>query len=119
MEICDQFLKDIMDVNPTLNDFFSKEEYKKKRHIQPNIYSEDYYQKMNKIDNKYLTILEKKKDKNIYDELLLKDIKSNIHFEENYEIYMYIPIDTDNILIDYVGDANGNGYFKFNEKKRL
>ena len=117
MEICDQFLKDIMDVNPTLNDFFSKEEYKKKRHIQPNIYSEDYYKKMNDIDHKYLKILEKKKDENVYDQLLLKDIKSSIHFEENYKIYIYLPIDTDNILIDYVSEANGNGYFKFNEKK--
>ena len=30
----------------------------------------------------------KEKDKNVYDELLLKDIKSSIHFEENYEIYI-------------------------------
>ena len=28
-----------------------------------------------------------------------------------------MPVDTDNILIDYVSEANGNGYFKFNEKK--
>ena len=41
MEICDQFLKDIMDVNPTLNDFFSKEEYKRK-----DIFNQIYIQKI-------------------------------------------------------------------------
>ena len=57
MELCDQYLHENIDVDPTLNDFFLKEEYLSKRHIQPNIYSEEYYKKMNKIDHKYKKIL--------------------------------------------------------------
>ena len=118
MELCDQYLHENIDVDPTLNDFFLKEEYLSKRHIQPNIYSEEYYKKMNKIDHKYKKILEKKECLSYYDKMLLKDIKYNIHMEEEYEIYYYIPIDLmGNILISYVTDSSGKGNFQFKKKK--
>ena len=41
--------------------FFSKKE-EKKRHIQPNVYSEEYYKKLNDLDKKYIKLL-KEKDK--------------------------------------------------------
>lgn len=118
MELCDQYLHEMIEIDPTLNDFFLKEEYLSKRHIQPNIYSEKYYEKINKLDHKYLKILEDKKCLNNYDKILLKDIQNNIHMEEEYEIYYYIPIDLmGNILISYVTESSGNGHFKFKEKK--
>ena len=52
MEVCDKYLHEYMKINPTLNDFFLKKEYLSKRHIQPNIYTEEYYDKLNKLDNK-------------------------------------------------------------------
>lgn len=118
MELCDQYLHEIIEIDPTINDFFLKEEYLSKRHIQPNIYSEKYYEKINKLDHKYLKILEDKKCLNKYDKILLNDIKFNIHMEEEYEIYYYMPIDLmGNILISYVSESNGSGRFLFKKKK--
>ena len=118
MELCDEYLHEYIKVDPTLNDFFLKEEYLSKRHIQPNIYSEEYYDKLNKIDHKYLEILQKKECLTIYDKILLNDIQNNIHMEEEYEIYVYMPIDLmGNILIHYVTESNGGGSYQFDKKK--
>ena len=118
MELCDKYLHEMIEINPTFNDFFLKEEYLSKRHIQPNIYSENYYVKMNKLDNKYLKILKNKKCLSKYDKLLLNDVKFNIHMEEEYEIYYYIPIDLmGNLLVSYVTESSGNGDFSFKIKK--
>ena len=118
MEVCDKYLHEYMKINPTLNDFFLKKEYLSKRHIQPNIYTEEYYDKLNKLDNKYLDILAKNDNLSIYDKLLQEDIKYNIHMEEEYEIYDYMPIDImDNILISYVTESSGEGSYQFTKKK--
>ena len=61
MEICDKYLHELILINPTLNDIFQFEKYKKKKHIQPNIYSEEYYNEIYRLDMKYLQILKKKK----------------------------------------------------------
>ena len=37
--------------------FFIKKSGKKRKHIQPNIYSEDYYKKLNDLDKKYIKLL--------------------------------------------------------------
>ena len=43
MELCDKYLHELLKINPVLNDFFLKEEFESRKHIQPNIYSEKYY----------------------------------------------------------------------------
>ena len=118
MELCDKYLYDLISINPTMNDFFSLKEFIHKRHIQPNVYSERYYEKLYQLDKKYLRLLNQKKEKTFYDEILLRDIKNNIHMELEYEIYMYIPVNlNDNILIDYVTECNGSGLYQFIKRK--
>tara|TARA_B100000686_G_scaffold320945_1_gene373153 strand:- start:1087 stop:2628 length:1542 start_codon:yes stop_codon:yes gene_type:complete len=118
MELCDQYLHELIKINPTINDFFLKEDYFSKRHIQPNIYSEDFYKELHQLDKKYLKIIEKKKEQTFYDKILLRDIKYNIHMETQYNIYMYIPINqNNNLLIEYVTECNGSGLYQFKKRK--
>ena len=118
MELCDKYLHELIKINPTLNDFFLKEEFTSRKHIQPNIYSEGYYLKLYNLDKKYRKILEKKKDRTFYDKIILRDIIFNMHMETEYEIYMYMPVSyRDNLLIDYVTECRGDGYYLFKNRK--
>ena len=116
--IFEEYLVELHNINPTINDFFMREEWNDKNHIQPNIYSEVFYKKLNVIHKKYLKRLEQKKELSFYEEIFKKDLKSYIHFEEGYLIYYYMPISLrENILIDYVGDCSGEGGYRFDTKK--
>ena len=74
MELCDKYLYELIEINPTINDFFILKEFIHKRHIQPNVYSERYYEKLHQLDKKYLRLLNQKKEKTFYDEILLRII---------------------------------------------
>ena len=118
MELCDLLLGEYVNLNPTLNDFFMEEKWAKKRHIQPNIYSEDYYRKQLLIDKKYLRILENKETLTYYDRIIKDDLLRSVHYEEDYQIYMFMPINSlNNILIDYVNECSGHGYYTFKTNK--
>lgn len=118
MEVCDKYLHELIKINPTLNDFFLFDEYLHLKHVLPIIYSEKHYQKLHALDLKYEKILEKKKDINLYDRILLRDIKNSIHVEIGYEIYMYMPINlNENLLVDYVTECSGNGSYLFEKRK--
>jgi hypothetical protein len=91
MLLCDQYLHEYFLIDPTINDFFLKDEWTKKRNEQPNIYSEKHYKDSLKLNKKYLKILKDKKDKgnlNYYDKILLHDIQHDIHMEEGH-VYAY------------------------------
>lgn len=121
MLLCDQYLHEYFLINPTINDFFLKDEWTEKnlRKIQPNIYSEKYYNDVLNLNKKYLKILNEKKNLDYYDKILLFDIKHEIHMEEGYEIYMYMPVDLmENILTDYVSECAGNGNYIFETKQQ-
>ena len=120
MELCDQYLHEMIKVDPTMNDFFLFKEYLPKKGSQPDTYSEKHYNRMHHIDLKYLKILKEKKKEEItiYDKILLRDIKYNIHMETEYEIYMYMPINlNDNILTHYVTECSGGGSYVFEKRK--
>ena len=111
-ELCDEYMDELLQLDPTLNDFFSGTSYPK--HIQPNVYSEPYYAKLNQLQKKYIQKLSQKSNKTHYDEILFTDLNHSVHLEENFEIYMYIPVDLyTNKLIDYVTECSGNGYYLF------
>jgi len=63
--------------------------------------------------------LNEKNNLDYYDKILLFDIKHDIHMEEGYEIYMYMPVDLmENILTDYVSECAGNGNYIFETKQQ-
>ena len=118
METCDKYLYKLIQINPTMNDFFLKEEFIDKKDVQKNIYSENFYEQLHNLDKEYLKILNHKHQRTFFDEILLRDIKYNIHMETQYEIYMYIPVNhSDNLLIHYVTECNGNGIYQFKTRK--
>ena len=118
MELCDLYLDQLIKINPTLNDFFLYEKWSDKKHIQPNIYSEDFYEKLYELDKDFLKRINQKKEKTFYDEILLRDIKYNMNMETDYEIYMYMPINyNSNLLTHYVTETSGNGNYLFSSRK--
>ena len=121
LPICDQYLNELFFIDPTINDFFLKDEWSKKNlgGIQPNIYSEKYYYDNLNLNNKYLKILNKKKNLSHSDKILKHDLEYDIYMEENYEIYMYVPVNLmDNLLISYISECSGNGSYTFDSIKK-
>ena len=116
--IFEEYLNDLHSITPTINDFFMRDEWNHKNHIQPNIYSEEYYKKLNEMNKKYLKRLEQKKELSFYEKIFKKDLQTYIHLEEDYLIYYYMPISIrENILLDYVSDCSGEGGYRFDTKK--
>tara|TARA_Y100000389_G_C17443658_1_gene510222 strand:+ start:523 stop:2055 length:1533 start_codon:yes stop_codon:yes gene_type:complete len=114
MELCDEYLQQLLIIDPTIHDFLSTTTYPK--HIQPNVYSESYYVKTHKLNQEFLKRIHKQPKQTRYDKLLKHNIEYSIHIEDDYEIYMYIPIDLyHNKLIDYVTECSGNGYYQFKQ----
>ena len=116
-KLCNDYIRELIEIDPTINDILMKKEYDHLKHIQPNIYSEDYYSNINKLNHKYVNLLKKKETMSFYDKILFRDLKHEIDMEEKYEIYMYMPVDiADNILIYYVSESRGEGTYSFENK---
>lgn len=114
-DLLQSYLEENIKVNPPLNDFFYYDKFLNLKHIQPDIYSESFYNKLFKIDEKYYDILKDKKDKTFDEEILYHIVNHDIKMETEYEIYMYMPVNLlDNILTDYVTDSSGGGNYIFN-----
>ena len=52
MELCDKYLGELIFFNPPINDRFNLP-IKCKRSYQPNVYSEEYYKRIHKLNKKY------------------------------------------------------------------
>ena len=110
--IFDEYINDLLKINPTINDFFLKDGYEDKKHIQPNVYSEEYYKQLNDLNKRYLRTINKKSKLSFHERIFKQDLKDSTHLEEGYKIYYYMPIDIrGNIIIDYVTECSGNGFF--------
>ena len=116
-ELCNGYIKELIQIDPTINDIFFKKEYLHLKSIQPNIYSEDYYSKINKLNKRYLFKLQEKDELTFYDKILVRDLKMEVDMENDYEIYMYMPVDVvHNLLINYVTESRGEGIYSFTIK---
>tara|TARA_Y100001970_G_C13630554_1_gene553954 strand:- start:142 stop:348 length:207 start_codon:yes stop_codon:yes gene_type:complete len=59
--IFEEYIQSLHTLNPTINDYFMRDEWNHKNHIQPNIYSEKYYGEINKNNKNILKKLKKKR----------------------------------------------------------
>ena len=117
MELCDEYLQQLLIIDPTIHDFLSTTTYPK--HIQPNVYSESYYEKTHKLDQEFLKRINKQPKQTRYDKLLKHNIEYSIHLEDDYEIYMYIPVDLyHNKLPDPSGEDILNIHKEIEELKK-
>ena len=117
MNISDDYIEEYYNINPTINDFFLKEKWNNKKHIQPNIYSEEYNKLIYKLNKKFILLLKQKKNLSFDDKLLLHNLKYTNYINDNYIFLKYLPIDLmNNLLIEYVTEANGEGIYLFKKK---
>ena len=97
-ELCDEYLDEYYNIDPIINDFFMKEEWKKNDY-QPNIYSKIFNKKLETLYKKYLNKLKKKEELTFYDKILKRDIEYSLNNNHSL-IRKYMPIDhINNILI--------------------
>ena len=54
MKLCDQYLKDMVEVNPTMNDLYEFSGYERLKGIMINPYTDDYKQRELEILKKYV-----------------------------------------------------------------
>ena len=115
--IFEEYIQSLHSLNPTINDYYMRDEWNNKNHIQPNIYSEKYYSEINKNNKNILKKLKKKEELSFYEKILKENLETHIHLEEDYLIYYYMPINIrHNKLIDYVGYCSGEGWYNFTNK---
>ena len=110
MELCNQYIYELIKINPTYNDFFSISYQLNDK--QPNIYSNSYIQKENKLIEKYYKILKKKKHKTMCDKILFHELK---YFNKNIDFNIdYIPLNYDNnIIFTFINQLNGSDSYYF------
>lgn len=116
MELCDKFLHDCIQLNPSMNDVYRFKEYKHLRHILVDNYSQenkDKFIKLLKIYKKRILSKDVKK-RSKYDLILLDDIKIYLD-EESYD-NDYIPFDVlNNFPLSMITEINGDGFYEFTD----
>ena len=93
MELCDKYVHEYVLLNPTLNDFIKMKKYNHLRSKLPNYLSKEYDKKEEKLNQKYLKLLQKKKDKTFYDQLFYDDLQEyfkEVDFPSEYFPLSYI-----------------------------
>ena len=82
MELCDKYIHELIQFDPTMNDYLKIEKYSHLRSKYPNFMSKEYDEGEKKINRKYLNLVKKKKKKTFYDELFYEDLKE--YFQTMY-----------------------------------
>ena len=117
MELCDKYLHELILVNPQMNDYLKLEKYNHLRGRIPNIFSNEYTKKEDKLNKKYYNLLKKKRNKTFYDQLLYDDLKD--YFKVSYFEDQYFPLSNlDNIYIDFIFDIkSSDSDYEFTDKQ--
>ena len=105
MEITNNYLHEMILLDPTINDIINQKEYIQYRDILPNYFLDSYDNKILKLSKKYINILKQKKNKNIYDQLL--EIDLNEYLKTLYFDDRYLPLShLDNIYSNFIMEIN-------------
>ena len=118
MELCDQYIHENIAINPTLNDYFRFPQYYNLSHILPDYWSAEYDKLNYDLNKKYLKLLEKKKNKNLYDKILERDL---IYWGKinKFMIYDFLILSSNNLFKIISNEIKGQHYFKFNTDKDI
>ena len=93
MELCDKYIHESIEFDPTMNDYLKLEKYSHLRSKYPNFMSKEYDEKEKKMNRKYLNLVKKKKKKTFYDELFYEDLKEyfrTLYFKDKYFPFSYL-----------------------------
>jgi len=116
MDLCDRYLREMVEINPPMNDLYEFPNLEHLRGIMINPYTEEYIMKELKLLKKYKSLLSKKTHKTYSEEYFYNDIRDIIDwysFDNNY-----LVIDAlNNFPLDIISELSGEGPYKFTNKK--
>lgn len=116
MELCDQYIHEMIQLIPEMNDFYRLPEYNHLRHKKTNTFSKEFKKKELKLHKKYYKLVTQKQHKSFYDFIFLDDLKIILK-EAEYELDL-VPIDAlENFPIYYISILQGEGVYLFTDKK--
>jgi len=117
MEICDQYIHEMIQLIPELNDFHQLPEYKHLRSKYSNILTKEFQKKERKLIKKYHKIVKEKKEKSFYDLIFYEDLKIMLK-ETKYISLDHIPIDSlNNFPLNYIAELQGETDYEFTDKQ--
>jgi uncharacterized protein (DUF885 family) len=111
MEIYDKYIHELILLNPTMNDFIKDKKYNHLRNKMSNFLSKEYENKEKKLNKKYLNQIQKKDNLNLYEKLMLRDLKD--YFKTLYFDDKCFPLShSNNLFIDFITVINSkdSGY---------
>ena len=116
MNLCDQYLKEMVEINPTMNDLYEFPGYEHLKGIMINPYTDDYKKKELEILKKYKKILSKKKIKNYSEEYFYREVRDLIGWYSLDSEYLVLDA-LNNFPLDIVSELSGEGPYRFTDKK--
>ncbi len=116
MKLCDQYLKDMVEINPTMNDLYEFPGFEHLRGIMINPYTDDYKKKELEILKKYKKILSKKKRKSYSEEYFYREVRDLIDWYSLDSEYLVLDA-LNNFPLDIVSELSGEGPYRFTDKK--
>jgi len=117
MELCDQYIHELIQLVPELNDFHQISTYKHLRPNYTNTLTKDFQKKERLLIRKYHKLVKEKKQKSFYDHVFFDDLKIMIK-ESKYISLDHVPIDSlENFPLSYVAGLQGETDYEFTDKQ--
>jgi len=117
MELCDQYIHELIQLIPELNDFHQLDKYKHLRPKWVNTLTKEFQKKERELIRKYYKLVKAKKQQSFYDLVFLDDLKIMIK-ESKYLSLDHVPIDSlENFPLPYLSGLQGETDYEFTDKK--
>jgi len=115
MKLCDQYLKDIVEINPTMNDIYEFSGFEQKG-VMINPYTDDYKKKELEILKKYKKALSKKKNKSYSEEYFYREVRDLVDWYSLDSEYLVLDA-LNNFPLDIISELSGEGPYRFTDKQ--
>ena len=117
MELCDQYIHELIQLVPELNDFHQIPKYSHLRPKYTNTLTKDFQKTERLLIRKYHKLVKEKKQKSFYDLIFLDDLKIMIK-ESKYLSLDHVPIDSlNNFPLSYISALQGETDYEFTDKQ--
>ena len=116
MELCDKYLKELVEINPTMNDIYEFSGYDHLKGTMINPYTDEYKEKEIKLLKKYKKLLSKKKSKTKADKYFANEIRDTLDWYSLDSEYVVIDA-LNNFPLDIVSELSGEGPYRFTDSK--
>ena len=115
-KLYNDYFDDLINLFPSTNDSLNLPKYKHLNHLQENPFDEIHVLKQKEVYKKYIYKLAKKKNKSIYDKVIIYDCVTTL--KELNSNLKYLPINHQvNIITDLMEIGSDNTIFIFSSKK--